>query len=86
MAKSGRYERVYLNRAYSTTTGVRTTPRRLPDVLGVRKTGRVDAIEVPSRTDDPRKLIERNLEAMNQLPDDMQGDVLLRFIRETAVQ
>jgi hypothetical protein len=77
---------VYLNRAYSTTTGIRTTPRRLPDVIGIRKNGRVDAIEVPSKTDDWDWLVRRNREAMGQLPDHMEGEILLRFIKQTTVR
>jgi len=83
MAKSGDYVRVRLNRSYSTTTGVRTTPRRLPDVIGVRKNGRVDAIEVPSATDSFKNLTTRNFEAMNQLPEEWQGMFRIREITPT---
>lgn len=75
MAKSGEYDKIWLNRAYSTTTGTRTTPRRLPDIIGRRKTGQFDAFEVPSRTDIDDVLIGRNLEAMNQLPAGQRGSV-----------
>ncbi len=51
MAKSGQYDRIRLNRAYSTSTGTRTFPRRLPDVIARRKTGQFDVIEVPSKMD-----------------------------------
>jgi hypothetical protein len=77
MAKSGRYDKIWLNRAYSTTTGTKTMPRRLPDVIGRRKTGQFDAFEVPSTTDRDLELIRRNLEAMDQLPESQRGSVLL---------
>lgn len=81
MAKSGIYDKVRLNRAYSTTTGVGTSPRRLPDVIGVRKDGRVDVVEVPSRSDNIVNLIQRNQDAMQQLPEHMRGDVRIAPIR-----
>jgi hypothetical protein len=77
MAKSGEYDRIWLNRAYSTTTGTRTTPRRLPDVIGRRVTGQFDAFEVPSKTNDWDELLRRNQEALDQLPDTHRGQVRL---------
>jgi RHS repeat-associated protein len=68
MARTGAYDTVYLNRAYSTATGVRTTPTRLPDVVGVANGGRsVTAVEVASRTDDVASLLNRNRQALTQL-------------------
>jgi len=77
MAESGLYERIYLNRAYSTVTGTRTCPRRLPDVIGVRLTGEIDAIEVLSRSDFRPTVQARNTAAMNQLPVNMRGRIYL---------
>lgn len=81
MAKSGQYEKVRLNRAYSTTAGVKTSPRRLPDVIGRRTDGRIDSVEVPSRTDNPAFLYQRNVDAMQQLPASMRGNVRIAPIQ-----
>lgn len=81
MAKSGNYEVVRLNRAYSTTAGVKTSPRRLPDVIGKRLDGKIDSIEVPSKTDNPAFLFQRNMDAMQQLPPAMRGTVRIENIR-----
>nr|WP_315403945.1 RHS repeat-associated core domain-containing protein [uncultured Pseudomonas sp.] len=51
MAMSGDYERVGVNVAVKTVTGVPTDPITRPDVTGLRKDGRVDIVEVPSPTD-----------------------------------
>jgi hypothetical protein len=86
MAKSGQYDKIWLNRAYSTTTATRTIPRRLPDIIGRRKNGRFNAVEVASKSDIGKiaTLIKRNIEAMDQLPIDRQGAVLLKPIRKTT--
>jgi hypothetical protein len=81
MAKSGQYEEVYINRAYSKVTGTTTTPRRRPDVLGKRHTGQFDAVEVPSMTDNINVLRDRNIDAMNQLPANQRGNVIIAPIR-----
>ncbi|MBX3475136.1 MAG: hypothetical protein KF754_12190 [Planctomycetes bacterium] len=75
MAQSGLYERIYLNRAYSTVAGVRTSPRRLPDVIGKRLTGELDVVEILSRTDRRPAVNNRNHVARNQLPANMRGDI-----------
>ncbi|WP_218186790.1 hypothetical protein, partial [Pseudomonas sp. NBRC 111117] len=56
MAMSGDYERVGVNVAVKTVTGVPTDPITRPDVTGLRKDGRVDIVEVPSPTDVTKKL------------------------------
>lgn len=56
MANSGDYEKVGVNVAVKTVTGVPTDPITRPDVTGLRKDGKVDIVEVPSPTDDPHKL------------------------------
>ncbi|WP_374755539.1 hypothetical protein, partial [Pseudomonas sp. NBRC 111117] len=51
MAMSGDYERVGVNVAVKTVTGVPTDPNTRPDVTGLRKDGKVNIVEVPSPTD-----------------------------------
>ena len=82
MARSGQYETIYLNRGYNKAFYPRyVSPNRRPDVLGIRRTGRVDAIEVPSRTDIISDLIRRNEEIMRRLPLERRGQVLIREIQ-----
>jgi hypothetical protein len=81
MAKSGEYSRIRLNRAYSTTDEVQSLSTRRPDILGVRRDGRIDAVEVPSRTDNPAVLFDRNWEVMESLSDLRRGDVIIAPIR-----
>jgi hypothetical protein len=83
MAKSGQYDKIWLNRAYSTATGIKTNPRRLPDIIARRKVGQFDAIEVPSKSDQWTSLIERNVEAMQQLPGSIGGSMSLKPIVES---
>jgi RHS repeat-associated protein len=76
-------ERVHRNSSYETMSGVKTTPRRLPDVGGVTTQGKVSSAEVPSPTDilvgkkGPssfnRAIVNRNLKAMLQLGDKSEG-------------
>lgn len=80
MAKSGEYDKIWLNRAYVTATGTKTTPRRLPDILARRKTGQFDAVEVLSKTDKDSILLSRNVRAMRQLPEHQRGNVLLKRV------
>jgi len=85
-AQSGLYKEIRLNRAYKTVTGVQTTPRRLPDVIGIRHDGKVDVVEVQSKTDVRQELLERNEEAMKQLPESMRGRIQTRLSRSLKDQ
>ncbi len=73
MAMSGDYERVGVNVAVKTVTGVPTDPITRPDVTGLRKDGRVDIVEVPSPTDDPKKLKAKGKVTLQGLGD-RKGD------------
>lgn len=81
MSKSGEYSRIRLNRAFSTTDEVQSLSRRRPDILGIRRDGRVDAVEVPSWTDDRRFLFDRNWDVFEDLSDLRRGDVIIAPIR-----
>jgi len=58
------------------------TPTTGADVSVVKKDGTIDAIEVQSKTDNPTQLINRNKEAMQQLPANRQGDI--KVVRPTT--
>ena len=76
MAKSGKYDKVYLNRGYNSVDGIKIKPNRQPDVMGVRKgSGKIDAVEVPSKGDKIDVLIGRNRVAQDALPAGRQGTI-----------
>ncbi|MEZ0195920.1 hypothetical protein AB9U01_17920 [Pseudomonas qingdaonensis] len=69
MAMSGNYERVGVNVAVKTVTGVPTDPITRPDVTGLRKDGKVDIVEVPSPTDQSHKLRAKGQNTLQGLGD-----------------
>jgi hypothetical protein len=82
-AKQTTVKFVYLDRQYRTITvmaGNKLTNQRRPDVVVEHMSGRLDVIEVRSKTDDPRDLTQRNLEVMQGLPKSMQGSVTVSNI------
>ena len=74
-AKKGDTDHVYMNRGYKKATGESVTPNRRPDVTVVKKDKTVHAVEVQSKTDNPRTLERRNKEAIRQLPPEREGKV-----------
>jgi hypothetical protein len=69
---------VYLDRQYRTVTifaNNMLTNQRRADVVIEHTSGRIDVIEVRSRSDDPRILSRRNLEVIKSLPPGTQGSV-----------
>jgi RHS repeat-associated protein len=75
LAASGKYERVYLGQSWTTATSGTVRSRNLPDVIGVRKNGKIDAWEVESATDNALALYERLKGKMQELPAAMQGTI-----------
>lgn len=73
LAATGEYEYATLQRSWRTATGRVGTSRNLPDVIGVRKIGLVDAWEVQSATDVEAALRQRLRNGMNTLPPDRRG-------------
>jgi len=81
MARTGEYEYITMNRAWKTAvadnpplTGLTTRP----DIIGVRRDGTVDAIEVISGGQTGPQLLGRLDQEMNSLPTHIQGDVFAR--------
>ena len=72
MADSGEYERIFVNRSYGTATDMNVSKRR-PDVIGVRKDGKVDVVEVVSKNDKPKQLEKRMEEGLQTLPKERRG-------------
>lgn len=80
LAESGEYQKIYVNK------GIRNevkdvTPNRRPDITAVKKDGKIDLFEVPSKTDDPDALVKRMTEVRNQLGD-RAGDINLLHIKK----
>jgi len=73
MAQSGTYEYVLMQRSWRTATGRVSPSRAIPDVIGVRRDGRVDAFEVMSRTDTAADLNARLQSGMSSLPAARRG-------------
>jgi len=76
MTQSGEYEYITFNRSWKVTTGLKDAAGELrPDIIGVRRNGVVDAIEVMSRTDKYPQLIKRLNEGLQTLPAQNRGTV-----------
>ena len=73
MAGSGKYEFVTMQRSWRTATGRVSKSGRIPDVIGVRRDGKVDAYEVISKSDNRDALMQRLEEGMNTLPPKRRG-------------
>jgi hypothetical protein len=77
-AKDPNVSKVYLDRGYNKAADLNPgtiKPNRRPDVTIIRKDGRVNVIEVKSKSDKVKNLIERNNEAMKKLPESKQGNI-----------
>ena len=58
MKQSGEYNKIYVNKGLNNEIpGAK--PNRRPDIMGVRTNGLIDQVEVPSKTDIPKALIDR---------------------------
>jgi hypothetical protein len=80
MAKSGKYDRIYVNKGIGNEVpGAK--PNNRPDILGVRKDGKIDQVEVPSKTDDPLKLIDR-MKRNKLTMGDKAGDIRIKRIKK----
>lgn len=72
MAKSGQYERVYINKALSTASGKQVNSLLRPDVTGVRPGGLMDMIEVPHPGQTPAQMWDK-ISGMEELLGGMAG-------------
>ena len=72
MAKSGKYNRIHLNRALSTATDDGIASHLRPDITGIRKSGLIDLMEVRSPGQSIRYL-RRKVNRMKGLLGDLAG-------------
>jgi hypothetical protein len=77
-AKQVDTEKVYLNRGYRGITGEQVSINRRPDKTTVKMDGKVNVLEVKSKTDKDDLLLSRNQETMNQLPQHIQGSIFIK--------
>ncbi|MGA7614918.1 MAG: RHS repeat-associated core domain-containing protein, partial [Thermoanaerobaculia bacterium] len=78
MISSGEYEYITIQRSWRTATGRVGESARIPDIIGVRRTGEVDAIEIMSKTDTELGLQERLQKAMESVPESRRGFISVR--------
>ena len=67
LAATGKYDKIGIDLAIKTVTGVSTDPSKRPDVTGLRKDGKVDIFEVPSPTDKLQALKDKGDNSLKQL-------------------
>ncbi|MBX9653677.1 hypothetical protein K2Y11_08680, partial [bacterium] len=74
LAKSGKYDYVLMQRSWRTATGRVSKHNKIPDVIGVRLDGRIDAYEIKSKRDTCKTLKARLKRGMSTLSKDRRGD------------
>lgn len=75
LAQTGEYEYACLQRNWRTATGRVGSSGLIPDVIGVRRSGTVDAWEVQSANDTEANLRQRLRDGMESLPPDRRGQI-----------
>ena len=73
LASSGKCEYVTMQRSWRTATGRVASSRKIPDIICVRRDGKVDAIEIKSDSDEEKALRRRLEEGMDTLPPERRG-------------
>lgn len=79
-AKKPDTEKVYLNKGINRASDNPIKPNCRPDVTVVKKDGKVNQIEVPSKTDKIRNLQNRMDQTRNKLPEEKQGKIETKAI------
>ncbi|MEZ6143439.1 MAG: hypothetical protein R3B84_22960 [Zavarzinella sp.] len=75
-----------MNRSWRTALNVTRTGaiNKRPDIIGVRRDGKVDAFEVLSITDDPLETKIKLRNGMDSLPEEHQGKP--KIIRDLVIK
>lgn len=81
-AKKPDTEKVFLDRGINRAAENPIKPNRRPDVTVLKKDGKINQIEVPSRSDDPLKLMERMDDTNARLSPHQRGEFDTKFITE----
>ncbi|WP_243143320.1 RHS repeat domain-containing protein [Clostridium estertheticum] len=80
MSESGKYNKIYINKGIGNEI-LGAKPNNRPDIMGVRKNGKIDQIEVPSKTDTIEKLIKR-MKINKNIMGDRAGTAKIKKIRK----
>ena len=78
MKQSGEYSKIYVNKGLSKEIPG-ANPNRRPDIMGVKPNGLIDQVEVPSKTDIPKALIDR-MKDNQRIIGDRAGSIKIRNI------
>lgn len=73
MVASGQYKSVHYNRAQSAVTGDSSAGKQRADVAGVRADGKVDTVEVVSKSQTTTQMDKKGAEMQAKLPTERQG-------------
>jgi hypothetical protein len=73
LIKTGKYREVHLDRGVEQILGKKFKVNRRPDIVAIRKNGKVDLFEVRSKTDVGRALRDRMQEVRRQLAGPQRG-------------
>ncbi len=79
MKQSGDYVKIYVNKGLSNEIPG-ANPNRRPDIMGVRQDGTIDQVEVPSKTDNPKELIDRMKANQDIIGKERAGTIRIRNI------
>lgn len=72
---TGEYEYITLDLAWRTATGRASQSKLRPDIVGLRRDGKVDAWEIASQTDNVKDLRNRLKAGRESLPPDRRGTI-----------
>jgi hypothetical protein len=75
MAQSGEYEYITMQRSWRTATNRVGQSKWQPDVIGVRRDGKVDAFEVRSDSQTRQELIDKLRAGRKSLPSERHGRI-----------
>ena len=73
LEESGQYIKIYVNKKLSNEIPG-ASPDRRPDIMAVRRDGKIDQFEIPSKTDHPKDLYER-MDNTRKILGDRAGDI-----------
>ncbi len=80
MRQSGQYAIIYVNKGLSNELR-HPFPNRRPDIMAVRHDGKIDQVEVPSKTD-KTWILKARMEDSQRIMRDRAGDTEIEYIKE----
>ncbi|MDR2723703.1 MAG: hypothetical protein LBB25_00655 [Holosporaceae bacterium] len=77
--------RVHMDQTLSKVTEGQVTSRMRPDVSVVRKDGKINMVEVQSKSQRPKQLQTKIEKMQDMLPSEIRGDKMKDFVNRTLV-